>query len=93
MASINGIRLRIDKAGRLVVPKHLRERLGLSPGAELEVSDQPDGVLLRPVRSTPAMIKVDGLWTHQGLPDPSLDWNRIVEDARDERIHAIAKSK
>ena len=47
MVSQNGIRLRIDKSGRIVVPKPLRERLGLKPGTELEVLDQQGGMLLR----------------------------------------------
>ncbi len=38
------MRATIDKAGRLVIPKPLRERLGLRPG-EVEVS--ADGAALR----------------------------------------------
>jgi AbrB family looped-hinge helix DNA binding protein len=38
---VNGVRATIDKAGRLVIPKALRDRLGLVPG-EVEVT--PDGV-------------------------------------------------
>ena len=59
MASSNGIKLTIDKSGRIVVPKPLRERLGLKPGTELEVLDQPGGVLLRTVEERPALVKID----------------------------------
>lgn len=39
----------MDKAGRLVVPKVLRERYGLGGAAhELELVDTPDGILMRP---------------------------------------------
>jgi AbrB family looped-hinge helix DNA binding protein len=41
---VNGMRSTIDKAGRLVIPKALRDSLGLSPG-EVEVT--PDGAGLR----------------------------------------------
>ncbi len=39
-----GMRATIDKAGRLVIPKPLRDRLGLRPG---EVEVFPDGAALR----------------------------------------------
>jgi len=32
------MRTTIDAAGRLVVPKRLRDELGLTPGAELEIA-------------------------------------------------------
>jgi AbrB family looped-hinge helix DNA binding protein len=41
---INGMRATIDKAGRLVVPKALRDRLGLHSG---EVEITADGASLR----------------------------------------------
>ena len=40
----NGIRATIDKAGRLVIPKPLRDRVGLQPG---EVEIEVDGAALR----------------------------------------------
>jgi len=48
--NINGMELKIDKAGRIVVPKPLRERLGFKPDTELEAIEQPEGVLLKRVR-------------------------------------------
>lgn len=39
-----GMRATIDKAGRLVIPKALRDRLGLQPG---EVELTADGAALR----------------------------------------------
>jgi AbrB family looped-hinge helix DNA binding protein len=81
----NGMTLRIDKSGRIVVPKPLRERWGFKPDTELEVVEQPGGVLLRPVGQRPSMIRVDGIWVHQGLAEPGANWDRVLEDVRDER--------
>ena len=75
MASSTGIKLTIDKSGRIVVPKPLRERLGLKPGTELEVLDQPGGVLLRTVEERPALVKIDGLWVHRGVAQPGANWD------------------
>jgi AbrB family looped-hinge helix DNA binding protein len=43
-----GIKATIDKAGRLVIPKPLRERLGLRPGV-VEVVADGAGIRIEPV--------------------------------------------
>ena len=54
------MRTSIDGAGRLVVPKQLRERLGLGSGGEVEI-DERDGVLaIRPVPTAVDITVVDG---------------------------------
>ncbi len=92
MESINGIKLTIDKSGRIVVPKPLRERLGLKPGTELEVLEQPGGVFLRKVEEQPALVKIDGLWVHQGIAQPGANWDRVIQGVREERIESIVKA-
>jgi len=89
---VNGMELRIDKAGRIVVPKPLRERLGFKPDTELEAIEQPEGVLLKRVEQRPSMVKVDGLWVHQGSAEPGANWERILEDVREERIESVLKA-
>jgi AbrB family looped-hinge helix DNA binding protein len=89
---VNGMELRIDKAGRIVVPKPLRERLGFKPDTELVAIEQPDGVLLKRVEQRPSMVKVDGLWVHQGTAEPGANWERILEDVREERIESVLKA-
>jgi len=77
-----GMELRIDRAGRIVVPKPLRERLGFKPDTELEAIEQPEGVLLKRVEQQPSMVKVDALWVHQGSAEPGSNWEHILEDVR-----------
>jgi hypothetical protein len=38
------------------------------------------------------MVKVDGLWVHQGSAEPGANWERILEDVREERIGAVLKA-
>ena len=45
---MNTIRATIDAAGRLVIPKPLRERVGIGPG-EVEISLDGSGLHLEPV--------------------------------------------
>lgn len=42
----DGMKLRIDP-GRIVIPKPMRKRLGLTSGTELDVVEQPGGENLR----------------------------------------------
>jgi AbrB family looped-hinge helix DNA binding protein len=92
MARRSGTSLRIDKSGRIVVPKPLRERLGLKPDTELEALEQAGGLLLRAVEQRPSMIKIDGLWVHQGVAQPGAKWDRVVPDVREERIASVLKT-
>ena len=90
MASSTGIKL--TKSGRIVVPKPLRERLGLKPGTELQVLGQPGGVLLRTVEERPALVKIDGLWVHRGAAQPGANWDRVIQEVREERVESVLKA-
>lgn len=56
----------IDQAGRMVVPKSLRERYGLREGTDLEVEATADGILLRPRHSGPVFVEKEGVLVHHG---------------------------
>jgi AbrB family looped-hinge helix DNA binding protein len=52
------MRSTIDKAGRVVIPASIRERAGLAPGAELEITADDLGVRIERVAQGPRLIKV-----------------------------------
>jgi len=83
------MKLTIDKSGRIIVPEPLRERLGRKPGTELEVQEQPGGVFLRMMQERPALVRIDGLWVHRGIAQPGANWNRVIQEVREERIESI----
>jgi AbrB family looped-hinge helix DNA binding protein len=91
MASQNGKRVKIDRSGRLVLPKRLRERLGIRMVGELEIVEQPEGVLLRAVEERPAMVKIGELWVHRGAASPDVSWENVVRSVREERIDSLLK--
>jgi AbrB family looped-hinge helix DNA binding protein len=92
MALHTSMRLTIDKSGRIVLPKPLRERLGLKPGAEPEVLEQPGGMFLRKVEEQPALVKIDGLWVHRGIAQPGTNWDSVIQEVREERIESVLKA-
>ncbi len=59
----------IDRAGRLVLPKPVREQLQLEPGESLELESFEDHIVLRPVRGNASMYKKQGIWVFRtGAP-------------------------
>jgi AbrB family looped-hinge helix DNA binding protein len=86
----NGMTLKIDKAGRLVLPKPVRDRLGLRAGTSLEIEETAEGVVLRPVQRRASLVIRDGLLIHRGKPAKGFDWNRLLEDGREERMRQLA---
>lgn len=79
------MKIRMDKAGRVVLPKPVRDRHGLRAGAELEVTESSEGLWLKTRAEKPAMIRVNGLWVHQGSPPKGFDWGRFEEEEREAR--------
>lgn len=51
----------IDDVGRLVVPKQLREVLGLGPGSKVDISLYGAGIQLIPSGRTARVSDVDGV--------------------------------
>lgn len=75
--------VKINKSGRIIVPKVLRDRFGLKPDMALEVHEQADGMLLRVPAPQATMVRIEGLWVHQGTPRAKADWARVLDEVRD----------
>lgn len=52
----------LDRAGRVVLPKPLRDAMHLSPGDTLDLTLKGDEVTLRPRRSSAPLQKERGVW-------------------------------
>ncbi|MGE0471756.1 MAG: AbrB/MazE/SpoVT family DNA-binding domain-containing protein [Nitrospira sp.] len=85
--------VKIDQSSRIVVPKPLRDRLGLKPGMALEVQEHADGVFLRVPIPHSTMVNVDGLLVHPGTAQANADWVRVLEDVREERLRAVGSDR
>lgn len=55
-------KLTIDRSGRIVVPKRIRDELQLEAGSKLDAETSGDSTTLRPVRRKGRMVKERGFW-------------------------------
>jgi AbrB family looped-hinge helix DNA binding protein len=78
------IKVSIDKAGRMVVPKPLREKLRLEAGDKLLIESDGDQITLRPVRPESNMIKEHGIWVFNGEAS-DIDIVELIDQEREKR--------
>jgi AbrB family looped-hinge helix DNA binding protein len=83
--------LTVDKAGRVVLPKPLRDELQLAAGDALSLESSGDQIVLRPVRGTAAMRQKDGIWVFRtGQPVSNASVNETIRQVRTERENVAA---
>lgn len=80
----------IDKAGRIVIPKEIRDELGLEAGETLALESEGKRVTLRPIHGGAPLHKERGVWVFRGGKPLSLDEaNQLLRDARERRGPSI----
>jgi AbrB family looped-hinge helix DNA binding protein len=86
--------LTIDRAGRIVLPKPIRDQMGLHPGSQLEVHANYDHLELRPVEARPSLVSEGSLLVHTGsAPGPLADSVRLMREERIERQSRAVRRK
>jgi AbrB family looped-hinge helix DNA binding protein len=79
-------RLTLDSAGRIVIPKGLREELHLEPGDALDLETLGEQITLRPVRESVPLSKEQGVWVFRtGHPLPATATDETLRRIREER--------
>lgn len=58
--SVLAVDATVDEVGRIVLPKPLRDRLRLTPGTKVDVSEYGDGLHVAPVSRTARIEERDG---------------------------------
>jgi len=80
------MRTTIDKAGRVVIPAAIRDRMGLSAGAQIEITEDETGIRLERVADGPKLVRIGRrLVARPSVPPdarPALDIAALVEEER-----------
>jgi len=76
----------LDRAGRVVLPKTLRDELHLSPGDTLDLTVKGDEVTLRPRRGATPLQKERGVWVFRtGEPLTASETEETLRNIRAQR--------
>ena len=79
-------RLTLDKAGRIVLPKPMRDELQLQAGDAIEIESTGEELTLRPVRGQGGIHKKQGVWVFQaGDPLTQAETEAVRREIRQER--------
>ncbi len=81
----------LDRFGRVVVPKDIRDRLGLRPGAEIEIDEKGNEVVLKPIEHEPSLMVKEGILVYSGAATG--DIRGAVRAHREERLKKAASGK
>jgi AbrB family looped-hinge helix DNA binding protein len=73
------MRTTIDKAGRVVIPAVIRDRVGLTAGTELEITVEDTSVRIERIASAPRLVKVGKRLVAR--PTAPSDARRVVDIA------------
>jgi AbrB family looped-hinge helix DNA binding protein len=63
------VEVKIDKQGRLVIPKELREKYQMNPDSEILLVDQEEGILLKPMPAKRSLKEIFSQAPRSNLED------------------------
>lgn len=81
----------VDKFGRIVIPKKIRNDFNLEPGTQIHIEENGQAIVLKPVQGEPDLILKEGVLVFSGTPAGNLD--EVLTKHREERIRSIGWRK
>lgn len=64
---------KVDRFGRVVIPKRLRDELGLEPGTRFVLTSSRDELHLKPVPGEPPLVRRGGVLVFGGEPSGDVE--------------------
>ena len=79
----------IDKAGRLVLPKPLRDELQLQPGDVLELRTEAGRIVLLPMHAKITLQKEEGVWVYFSGKSGTATAPELIDQDREDRLQRL----
>ena len=77
----------VDRFGRIVIPKKIRDDFNLKTGAPLRIVEGDNEIVLKPIEGEPSLIEKDGVLVFTGKAVGNIEDN--LEQSRRERIRFL----
>jgi AbrB family looped-hinge helix DNA binding protein len=79
----------VDKFGRVVIPKKVRDDLGLKPGSVLQIEETDQEVIMKPLHAEPKLIDKGGVLVFSGTATG--DIAEAVRAHREKRLEKLSR--
>ncbi len=79
----------IDRFGRIVIPKDLRDDMGLEAGAVLQIEKEGEKIVLQPVQGEPQVMEKKGVLVFTGTAVG--DVGAALHEHRKRRLKKISR--
>jgi len=78
----------IDRFGRVVIPKKIRDSIGLNEGSELSIEEKEEQIILRPFTERNSIELIDGVLVFTGQPAGAIE-NQLKKH-REQRLRELS---
>ncbi len=79
----------IDKAGRVVIPKTMRDALGINEATKLDTIFNGEEIILRPIKEATQLVRNGNWWLLKRKSGSPTDMTDYLKEARDERTDKL----
>jgi len=81
----------LDRFGRIVIPKKIREDLHLQVGSSIRIEESDGKIVLKPIEGEPSLLKKDGVLVFSGKAVGNVE--TAIEEHRQERNKLLRGGK
>ena len=79
----------IDRFGRIVLPKKLRDDFNLEPGSQIQIEESGQEIILKPIHGEPNLRLKDGVLIYSAVPLGDL--NDALAKHREGRLKSFGR--
>ena len=77
----------LDKFGRIVIPKEIRDDFNLRPGSQIRIEESEQAIILKPVAGEQNLHWKDGVLVFTGVPMGDLE--KALGKHRGDRLKSL----